>query len=562
MPIAIQFRKNMKKIINLFLMIITIVFVYSKVYAVSDRLNIVKRDNIISGCKICKSPLLVEFYKKRDYKLAWVKDGKLTKGGSSLVNMIQNSIDDGLDPSVYHIRQINNLVKQLNVSSDGDLFKTSANLDVILSDGMLLYMNNLAYGLYNGKKLYPTWPIAKKDYNLLKVAESSANSEDVSPIILSVAPKYSGYLGLRDKLDDYYKIASAGGWDAIPDGDTLKYGDRNERVQFLQDRLLDGGELTEIDNYGKFDKDTQKALITFQKNHGLDPDGNVGAATLRALNVPVATRIRQIELNMDRMRYLPDEFPSRYIMVNVPGYYLQIFDESNPVINSPVVVGQPPKHKTCILDSEINTIEVNPYWNIPSSIAAQDLLPQIKEDKSYLASTDTRVFKKTKGVYQEVDPSSVDWEHVESKDLLDLTYKFRQNPGSENQLGVLKFIFPNNCGIYLHDSLYTELFDDTNRGLSHGCVRVGDPLLVATFLLEKNKDLGSSDIKAKINSKKHEFIKIITPVKLYIIYLTAWYESGSDSVQFRDDIYGNDKISLYPLYLPKIKHQNSDDKQK
>lgn len=551
----------MKKILLLLGIALTATFVIAEDYVtnkqIANRIQYAKNKEIMCTARLkCKSPLLSKFYANRKNSLAWIKDGELTASGLALVHAIESSNMDGLDPRTYHVIQIDRMVALLSesnsVAADSDLV---SNLDITLTDGLLLYINNLVYGLQNGKKIYPDWPIANKKVDILDVADKISHTDDVTQALLNVGPKYPGYAKLREKLADYYRVAAIGGWETIPDGDTLQKGSKGDRVHLLQKRLYISGELDSIEDPGEFDSDLEKAVMQYQQNNGIDEDGAVGPQTLRALNVPVGSRIRQIELNMDRMRFLSDTHPARYVVVNVPDYSLETIEDGKIKLLSAVVVGKP-DHKTCILNSDISTIELNPFWNIPSSIASKEMLPEIKANPKYLADNDIKVFKVEGSKYSEIDPKSVDWKKIESGNL---NFRFRQNPGEDNALGKLKFIFPNNCSIYLHDSLYPELFDETKRGFSHGCIRVGDPVEFANFLLEPNKDWTDKKLNSELDAGTHKFVKLTNPVHLNIIYLTAWYDADDDYVEFRDDIYHFDKLSLYPLYLPKknTKHRNA-----
>jgi L,D-transpeptidase YcbB len=491
----------------------------------------------------CASPYLAKFYQNRGYSLAWIKDGRLTSAGEGLVKAIDTAYIDGLDPRAYHVGQIDAMVAALKANkTDANLL---TNLDVTLSDGLLLYLNNLVNGFQNGKRLYPSWPIAKKSVNLAEVAEQITQTDDVNKALAAAGPKFPGYAKLREKLADYYAIARQGGWAVITEGDNLQIGSKGDRVSLLQKRLYVSGELAEIDNDAEFDSDVKKAVIKYQQNNGLNDDGIVDKLTLNSLNVPVTKRIRQIELNMDRMRFLPDIYPSRYVMVNIPGYSLEAYQDGKMKLYSDVVVGKPNK-KTCVLNSQIATMELNPYWNIPVSIV-KEILPDIKADPNYLADNGIKVFRVgDDGQYNQVDPKSIDWK---SNDPSILNLRFREDPGEDNALGRYKFIFSNSCGIYLHDSLAQSAFDESSRGLSHGCIRISEVDDFANFLIATNSGWDSSRLKTELDSNKHQFVKYSKPTQLYIIYLTAWYDDEEDFVQFRDDIYHYDKLSLYPLYL-------------
>lgn len=492
----------------------------------------------------CSSPFLSRFYKDRDYSTAWIKDGKLTPSGIAVVSAIENANMDGLDPRTYHVLQIDKMAALMQDNKiDDDLI---ANLDMTLSDGLLLYLNNLVNGLQNGKKLYPNWPIVKKNVNLLEIAQKITQADDVNKILIKAGPKYPGYAKLHEKLADYYAIARQGGWKTIPDDDILQKGDQGDRVKLLQRRLYVSGELPEVTNSGLFDDNLRKAVIKYQQNNGLNDDGVVNQKTLNSLNVSVGKRIRQIELNMDRMRFLPDDYPDRYVIVNIPGYSLEAYEGGRMILYSDVVVGQPNK-KTCVLNSKINMMELNPYWNIPVSIV-KEILPDIKANPGYLADNGIKVFKvNDRGQYSEINPKSIDWKNAGSG-ILNL--RFREDPGEENALGRYKFIFANNCGIYLHDSLAQSAFDESARGLSHGCIRISEVDDFANYLIKTNKDWDSKRLGTELDSNKHQFVKFSEPVQLYIIYLTSWYDDEEDFVQFRDDIYHYDKLSGYPLYLP------------
>jgi murein L,D-transpeptidase YcbB/YkuD len=192
-------------------------------------------------------------------------------------------------------------------------------------------------------------------------------------------------------------------------------------------------------------------------------------------------------------------------------------------------------------------MEINPYWNIPVSIV-KEILPEIRKDPNYLADNGIKVFQvNSDNQYTAVDPKSIDWK---SDDSGIYNLRLREDPGEDNALGRFKFIFANNCGIYLHDSIAQSAFDETNRGLSHGCIRVAEVDDFANYLIKPN-GWDSKRLSTEVDSNRHQFVKLSSPTSLYVIYLTAWYDADTDFVQFRDDIYRYDKLSAYPLYLPK-----------
>jgi murein L,D-transpeptidase YcbB/YkuD len=255
------------------------------------------------------------------------------------------------------------------------------------------------------------------------------------------------------------------------------------------------------------------------------------------LNVTPAARSHTIAVNLERLRWLPDPagFTGRHIVVNVAGFELTAYLDGAPALNMPVIVGQP-RHKTPLLADQIVNVKFAPTWTVPDRIARRELLPKIQQDPSYLASNNFRVFL-DHGATVEVDPAQVDWASLSSSNM---PYMLRQEPGSSNALGLIRFSLSNDLNIYMHDTGSRQLFAQAERSLSHGCVRVGSPVALADFVLDGlDKAWTPDEIEVAMGASRPHFQRLAAPVPVDLVYFTAWV--GADgAVQFRDDIYGYD----------------------
>jgi murein L,D-transpeptidase YcbB/YkuD len=343
---------------------------------------------------------------------------------------------------------------------------------------------------------------------------------------------------LEDALVKYRKIEAQGGWLQIPSGPKLQIGDRDERVPILRKRLALTGDLKERGGNEKgggkdlFDEPLAEALRRFQERHGLEQDGALGKETAAALNVPVSDRIRQMELNRDRLKQR-EKVAMRRIEVNIPDFRLRVMEGNMPVMAMNVVVGQRRQWQTPLLDSQIRFLILNPKWYVPPTIFRKEVLAHIQKDVAYLTRQNMVVLD-VNGV---VDPATVDWAQVNPKAP---QYKIVQREGPGNSLGRIKFMFPNKYAVYLHDTPQKKLFGRRVRALSHGCVRVEKPLDLAEYLMRESPDWTRERIVSSIQTGKNRTVDLPESVPLHIMYLTSWVESDG-TVQFRDDIYGFDQ---------------------
>lgn len=336
-------------------------------------------------------------------------------------------------------------------------------------------------------------------------------------------------------------------WATVAEGVKLTQGMQGSRVYMLQQRLMATGELKSINQTKKgiFDHELFQALIKFQQNNGLVADGVAGSTTIAALNIPLVMRVKQIALNMDRLRYLPSDLGQQYIMVNIPDFSLNLVKNGQTVLTMPVIVGKDDGLQSCVLSSQISYLDINPSWYIPNSIAVRDILPKLKQNPNYLNEHHIKTYTAYGVNVQEVNSKNIAWSKIESNII---PYKLRQEPGTDNPLGRIKFIFPNTCGIYLHDTSTPELFKNSRRDLSHGCIRIGKPIELATYLLADKPGWTQEQILNVINSGKSKVVTLNSIVKIYIVYATAWVnESGV--LQFRNDIYAIDDVP-YSIYNP------------
>ncbi len=496
---------------------------------------------------VCGSSLVKEFYVTNKFSPIWIKNGQPNLNATKFISALRLSYTEGLNPQSYHLDQINAMLSEIekkHSKNEAVGIDKLVSFELTLTDAFFLYASDLAYGKINVKAAHPSWTVTKRPFDLKALLVTSLHSGNFVNSLASLDPKYQGYSDLKDALDFYQKIDEDGGWDKIPDGDVLKLKSSGYRVKLLQNRLAITGELGDIPDseFGQFNEQLKDAVIAFQLDHGLESSGTVNKATLAALNVPVNKVIRQIELNMDRMRVLPNNMGDKYIYINIPHYYLTVFENGESKLGMPVVVGKGGK-QSCVVTSKISYFEINPYWYVPDSIA-KELLLEVKQDPLILEDNKIKVFKSLSDSKSEIDPKTIDWADVETSNF---KYKFRQEPGPDNALGTMKFVFPNNCGIYLHYTLSPELFDGSRRDLSHGCIRIADPIALALNLLNNKDGWDQKKIESIIDTAKMKTVQLPNPINIYIVYFTNWVDE-SGVLQFRNDIYRLDN-SNFPVAL-------------
>jgi len=474
------------------------------------------------GSTFRAAPALPCFYGRRGFAPAWVADTGLRPEADDLLAAVADAAGDGLLPEDYGLTALRQRIAQARSRSlpgvPGDL----AELDLQLTDAFLRLAADLHNGRVNPELIYSDCELDIPDLDASTVLESALAAGKVRQALADLAPAQAGYRSLKQALARYREIAARGGWPAVPAGPTLKPGEKGERVAALRARLEASAELAmaapgapgdpaAVDR-DFFDPSLQAAVRTFQERNGLDADGAVGPGTLEALNVTAAERVRQIEINLDRWRWLPRDLGERYVMVNIAGFALDVVEAGKPALSMRVVAGKP-TNRTPMFSGTMTHLVLNPYWNVPSGILKKEVLPHIARDPGYLARQN-----------MEMLPGG----------------KVRQRPGANNALGKIKFLFPNRFDVYLHDTPSRSLFSRSVRTFSHGCIRVEKPLELAEYLLKDDPAWTPEKIQKALAKGSESWVKIPNPLPVHLAYWTAWVDDAGVT-QFRKDVYGRDK---------------------
>ena len=340
---------------------------------------------------------------------------------------------------------------------------------------------------------------------------------------------------LQEGILRYQAIAASGGWPELPDKVTLRLNDSGDNVSILRRRLLITGDLPEARGRGwGYDGAVEQAVARFQLRHGLRTTGNVDGRTRRALNVSAAERLGQLRVNLDRLKKLMKKNGSaRYVMVNVPGYRLEAMDRGRLALRSNVVVGKPDR-ATPELSARIVEVNFLPHWRVPDSIARKDLIPQIRNDPDYFHREHFSVMPSWGA--KPLNPSQINWSSPKVA-----SYKFRQDPGPFNALGVVRINMPNKHIVYLHDTPLKQLFRQSTRAFSSGCVRVERVLDLAAWLLRVEPGWSRQRIDGVIGSNASDDVQLSKPVPVHFIYVSAWAGPGGVA-HFRQDIYDRDGL--------------------
>jgi murein L,D-transpeptidase YcbB/YkuD len=345
-----------------------------------------------------------------------------------------------------------------------------------------------------------------------------------------VRPIHPEYAALQKALAEL-RNQQAAGWMPIPQV-SLREGQTHAAVRPLRARLRAGGYLAdEAISSTRYDAVLADAVRRFQDHHALPASGVVDRATIDALNVPLAARIAQVALNLERWRWLPDDLGARHLMVNVPHFHLIAREQGTPVMDIRVVVGKR-GNETPVFSDEMTQVVFSPYWNIPETIALEETAPAIAQDPDYLVRNNMEIVNAQGGV---VPASAVPWGDEQAL----RAFSFRQRPGATNALGYVKFLFPNKHDVYLHDTPADALFKRIGRAFSHGCVRVEEPETLAQYVLRDQPEWTPDRIAAAMRAGEERHVRLTHAIPVHIVYMTAWVDANG-GLHFQNDVYGYD----------------------
>jgi murein L,D-transpeptidase YcbB/YkuD len=494
-----------------------------------------------------ESPV-VRFYQMVGSRPVWVDEDGLRPQGEALLAAIGKASADGLEPDLYLLPALRAAWEDAVAFPDRIHLKNPQQcilLDESLTEAMLRYAQHLSLGRVMPQTLsrqWLAWP-GKSTRDFATELAEALHDDRLKAYIESLPPKGQAYQSLRKALKQYETIDQSGGWPTIGPGPTLRVGDRGARVDALVKRLKKTGDLYSDAPTARLGYDTviEAAVKRFQRRHGLTADGLVGTRTRAELNIPPERRITQLQLNMERLRWVPDSIGERYLMVNIPAFALHVVDAAKRIDTMRVIVGKT-RRQTPIMSGNMTYLEFNPYWNIPRKIARRDILPKVIGDPAYLVRQGIRIFDSWDRQAREVDAASIPWEQISTRHF---PYRLRQDPSDVNALGQVKFIFPNHRSVYIHDTPGKTLFDRPQRSFSSGCIRVETPLALARHLLSE-QGWDRDRIEATIARGKRKTVVLERPVPVHLVYFTTWVDADG-TVNFREDIYGRDRDLLLAL---------------
>jgi murein L,D-transpeptidase YcbB/YkuD len=521
------------------------------VNALPDRLSNRLRERIVAEslkehfiCRtelVCGIAVIPSFYEKRAYKLAWCGEEGIFPRAESLIEAIRESAHDGLRPSDYHLINLEALskeIRQKESESEPLDVELLVDFELLLTDAFLLLASHLLAGRVNPETLHSEWVVFNPTTDLAAILQSAIETNQIKAVLKTLLSPQPGYRALREALGRYRTISQQGGWPMVPDNISWRKGDYGVRFYLLRKRLELSGDLDAAKSGYTylFDDALEKAVRKFQKRHGLKADGVVGDKTTAALNVPVADRVRQIELNLERWRWIPHELGQEYILVNIADFKLSVVEDRQTLMEMRVVVGRDYR-KTPVFSKKMKYIVLNPYWNIPQKIAVEDILPKVKQNLRYLSRQKIKVFKSWRKGAPEVNPKTIDWRWLNEENF---SFKLRKEPGPKNDLGQIKFMFPNKFAVYLHDTPDRRLFKRSMRGFSSGCIRVEKAMDLATYILRDDPDWSRQKILESLKTSERRVVRLRNPIPVHLLYLTAWVDEDG-LLHFRDDIYVRDE---------------------
>ncbi len=491
---------------------------------------------------------LPRFYEERGFMPAWCTEKGFLPVSRELMTAIRGAEYEGLKKEDYHLKYIEILVQDLleeKTRTQSLDPKKIVDVELLLTDAFMLYGSHLLSGRVNPETIDSEWYANRRGADFVLALNEALSKKDIRRALENLLPPQKGYSRLRDALALYRNIQEEGGWSVITPGPLLQKGDVDQRANAVRERLMVTGDLsrTRSTDSVSFDASLERAVLHFQRRHGLETDGKVGPGTLAAMNVPVEARIEQIIVNLERWRWLQQELGEKHILVNIANFSLDVYEGNKVVLSSKVIVGKPFR-RTPVFSDLLTYLVFNPYWHVPKNIAMNDILPLAAADSTYLPSRKIRVFQGENSRAQEINPLDIDWKSIHTENF---PYIFRQDPGPNNALGRVKFMFPNRFSVYLHDSPVRELYNKTERTFSSGCIRVEKAVELAEYVLSDDKVWDRRKIAEVMREGIETTVPMPGPMPVHLLYWTAWVDDGGQ-VHFRKDIYERDTLLARALF--------------
>ncbi|MEO7362041.1 MAG: L,D-transpeptidase family protein [Gemmatimonadaceae bacterium] len=459
-------------------------------------------------------------YSHRNFEALWLDaNGGLSPAATALLQNLINADADGLRPGDYPLAALASALEALRAAPS---MERASLADVLLSASFVMHAEQMLHGRLDQRSVESARHLAPRPVDVdsaLTATLDHANgaAAEFTSALHRMRPQSAEYRELLVALGRQRELARRGGWGRIGRGSSLHPGGSSIRVPSIRKRLAAEGYLpaaVSMDTSETYDAQLASAVALFQARHGAEQDSIVGPRTQAALDVPVERRITQIEANLERLRWLPSRMGHRYLIVNIPAFRLDAFDGGQLAMSMNVVVGADYNNRgTPIFSDSMSYVVFAPYWNVPSSIASSELWPKQRRDRSYFRRNNYEVVNASWGTY------------------------VRQKPGPTNALGQVKFIFPNDFNVYLHDTPQKSLFAENVRAFSHGCIRVEKPDALARFVLGV-QGWDSTAVENAMDGDKRTRVDLREKLPVYIVYLTAFVRDGN--LTFRNDVYGYD----------------------
>jgi murein L,D-transpeptidase YcbB/YkuD len=454
------------------------------------------------------------FYNSRNYQFAWFTNDGLAEQAGVFWNLHNQYVDYAQDSTLVD-QQLHDQMDM--IYGDTALHanpKTVTQTELRLTQHFFEYVRHAYAGKMDPESL--KWHIPRKKVDAVALLDSLIQKKGADP--QSWEPLNKPYRAMKKELIRFYELSKKGGWDSLPliKGHTYKMGSSGDFILRFKNRLVFSNDFTDNDTTGGYTESLREAVKRVQKQFGYKQNGVINYTLIKALNVPVNKRIEQLLINMERMRWMPEEAGGERIIANIPEFKIHVFDDTSRVFEMDVVVGKA-GNNTVVFNEDLKYIVFSPFWNVPKSIVKREILPAMLLNSGYLAS-----------------------KNMEQTGTSDGVPIIRQKPGGANALGRVKFLFPNSYNIYFHDSPAKSLFAREKRDFSHGCIRLAEPVKMAKYLLRNMPEWTDKKIADAMDTTVEKWVTLPKPVPVVISYFTAWVD-GEGLLNFREDIYNHDR---------------------